>query len=192
MIIGLFSAQWTPFAGMNVKGRVKRVVLRDQVVFLDGKLLAHQGQGQDIRKSSSTPNAKRVKLELLSPPQTMSTEPIKLSDLRPTSPFPMTSTSILELNSFKNKHVLNVSMFNRQMLSKLFHNVDNIKNAFAKGQPSFYNQVMKDKVLASVFYEPSTRTMASFNVAMKRLGGEVCIFQRIFVHVHNSNTTWWG
>ena len=45
-------AKWTPFAGMEVKGRVKRVVLRGQVVYVDGKLLAKPGQGKDLRQLS--------------------------------------------------------------------------------------------------------------------------------------------
>ena len=31
-------AGWTPFAGMNVKGRVVRVVLRGEIAYLDGKV----------------------------------------------------------------------------------------------------------------------------------------------------------
>ena len=46
-------AKWTPFTGLQVKGKVKRVVLRGQVVFVDGKLLAEPGYGQDLRKISS-------------------------------------------------------------------------------------------------------------------------------------------
>ena len=41
-------SKWTPFAGMEVKGRVKRVVLRGQVVYVDGKLLAKPGQGTNL------------------------------------------------------------------------------------------------------------------------------------------------
>ena len=33
-------AKWTPFAGMKVTGKVKRVVLRGQPVYVDGKFLA--------------------------------------------------------------------------------------------------------------------------------------------------------
>lgn len=36
---------WTPFAGMNVYGRVEQVVLRGQVVFDQGQLLAAPGSG---------------------------------------------------------------------------------------------------------------------------------------------------
>jgi len=43
---------WTPFAGMAVRGRVRRVVLRGQVVFEDGRVLAHPGYGQLIEPAN--------------------------------------------------------------------------------------------------------------------------------------------
>ena len=52
-------AKWTPFTGFEVKGKVKRVVLRGQVVFVDGKLLAEPGYGQDLRKISSGASLKK-------------------------------------------------------------------------------------------------------------------------------------
>ena len=42
--------------------------------------------------------------------------------------------------------------------------------------PSKYSQVCKGKLLATLFYEPSTRTMLSFQTAMLRLGGNVIGF----------------
>ncbi|HRQ36624.1 MAG TPA: amidohydrolase family protein [Chloroflexota bacterium] len=39
---------WTPFHGRSVAGRVKRVVLRGQVVYEDGKVLAQPGSGKVI------------------------------------------------------------------------------------------------------------------------------------------------
>ena len=41
---------WTPFEGWKVKGKVRKVYLRGQVVFEDGKILAEPGSGWDIRK----------------------------------------------------------------------------------------------------------------------------------------------
>jgi carbamoyl-phosphate synthase/aspartate carbamoyltransferase/dihydroorotase len=35
------------------------------------------------------------------------------------------------------------------------------------------NHILDGKIIASVFYEASTRTSASFNAAMQRLGGRV-------------------
>jgi dihydroorotase-like cyclic amidohydrolase len=40
---------WTPFEGWQVQGRVKRVVLRGQEAFVDGKAIAPPGTGKNIR-----------------------------------------------------------------------------------------------------------------------------------------------
>jgi carbamoyl-phosphate synthase/aspartate carbamoyltransferase/dihydroorotase len=40
---------WTPFEGWQVKGRVRRVVLRGQTAFEDGKILAEPGYGKNVR-----------------------------------------------------------------------------------------------------------------------------------------------
>ncbi|HEY58293.1 MAG TPA: amidohydrolase family protein [Anaerolineae bacterium] len=45
----LTRADWSPFAGMRVWGRVRRVVLRGQEVFRDGQVLAPPGTGRDLR-----------------------------------------------------------------------------------------------------------------------------------------------
>jgi carbamoyl-phosphate synthase/aspartate carbamoyltransferase/dihydroorotase len=42
---------WTPFEGRQVRGRVRRVVLRGNEVFKDGKVLGQPGTGQDLRVS---------------------------------------------------------------------------------------------------------------------------------------------
>jgi hypothetical protein len=40
--------KWTPFVGMKVFGAVRRVTLRGQVVYVDGKVLAAPGSGRNI------------------------------------------------------------------------------------------------------------------------------------------------
>ena len=40
---------WTPFEGWQVKGHVRRVVLRGQIAFEDGKILVEPGFGKNIR-----------------------------------------------------------------------------------------------------------------------------------------------
>ena len=40
---------WTPFEGWKVRGKVRKVVLRDRVAFEDGKILAEQGYGRNVR-----------------------------------------------------------------------------------------------------------------------------------------------
>jgi carbamoyl-phosphate synthase / aspartate carbamoyltransferase / dihydroorotase len=40
---------WTPFEGWQVKGRVRKVILRGKVAFEDGKVLVEKGYGQNVR-----------------------------------------------------------------------------------------------------------------------------------------------
>lgn len=40
---------WTPFEGWRVRGRVRRVVLRGQIAYDDGKVLAATGSGRNLR-----------------------------------------------------------------------------------------------------------------------------------------------
>jgi carbamoyl-phosphate synthase / aspartate carbamoyltransferase / dihydroorotase len=42
---------WTPFEGWQVKGRVKRVVLRGEEAYKDGVVLAEKGFGKNVRES---------------------------------------------------------------------------------------------------------------------------------------------
>ena len=41
---------WTPFEGWQVKGRVKRVVLRGRTAFEDGQVLVEPGYGRNVRE----------------------------------------------------------------------------------------------------------------------------------------------
>lgn len=50
--------------------------------------------------------------------------------------------------------------------------------------PTAYSQKCKGKILATLFFEPSTRTRLSFETAMLRLGGQVIGFHRHQVRRH--------
>jgi len=41
---------WTPFEGWKVKGKIRKVMLRGQTAFEDGKILVEQGYGKNIRE----------------------------------------------------------------------------------------------------------------------------------------------
>ena len=41
---------WTPFEGWKIKGKVRKVVLRGQVAFEDGKILVEKGYGRNVRE----------------------------------------------------------------------------------------------------------------------------------------------
>ena len=64
-------------------------------------------------------------------------------------------------------HIISARQFATKTLAKLFALTDQIK----KGQ--YPKQALAGKIMASLFYEPSTRTRLSFESAMIRLGGRV-------------------
>ena len=58
----LSKSGWTPFIGMQMRGAVHRVVLRGEVVFVDGQVLAEQGSGKNLTSLRGEKNQiKRVK-----------------------------------------------------------------------------------------------------------------------------------
>ena len=64
-------------------------------------------------------------------------------------------------------HVLTCEQFSREGLERLFKQTDEIRL-----NPKKYSTVLSDKVIATLFYEPSTRTRLSFEAAIQRLGGK--------------------
>ena len=62
-------------------------------------------------------------------------------------------------------HLIETQQFDRPLLSKLFSLATKLEN--------HRNGSLKGKILATLFYEPSTRTRFSFESAMLRLGGNI-------------------
>ena len=69
------------------------------------------------------------------------------------------------------RHLMSPLDFTPQELDKLFDLANDIEN-----NPSKYAHACDGKILATCFYEPSTRTRLSFESAMTRLGGRVIGF----------------
>ncbi|XP_031265500.1 aspartate carbamoyltransferase 1, chloroplastic [Pistacia vera] len=66
--------------------------------------------------------------------------------------------------------VIEAQQFDRDTLSAIF-DVAREMEKIEKNSPG--SQILKGYLMATLFYEPSTRTRLSFESAMKRLGGEV-------------------
>ena len=69
------------------------------------------------------------------------------------------------------RHVMSPLDFTTEELEKLFDIANDIEN-----NPRKYAHACDGKILATCFYEPSTRTRLSFESAMLRLGGQVIGF----------------
>ncbi|XP_029675427.1 CAD protein isoform X1 [Formica exsecta] len=238
-------SKWTPFAGMKVRGSVHRVVLRDEVAYIDGKVLVNPGFGQNIRDiqyktkvppihhipmtsgQSTDAICKPLSDGLLSPNHEKSNvdadwyeeEQIEshthfpqlashksnvhfaldsdtrehskvLPSQRTSSPLPISNVTKCKSDSNSNlftsadasvstirvsssligHHVLTVDIFNKDILKNIFELADTFQGRIKRKEPTDF---LKGKVMASIFYEVSTRTSGSFSIAMQRLGGSV-------------------
>jgi aspartate carbamoyltransferase catalytic subunit len=67
------------------------------------------------------------------------------------------------------KHIIESQQFTVPLLLELFERTRQMERVVARGGTRDYEQ----KILASLFYKPSTRTRFSFEAAMLRLGGKV-------------------
>ncbi|KAF5813468.1 putative aspartate carbamoyltransferase [Helianthus annuus] len=66
--------------------------------------------------------------------------------------------------------VIEAQQFDREILNAIFEVAREMETIEKK---SCGNQILKVFLMATLFYEPSTRTRLSFESAMKQLGGEV-------------------
>ncbi len=62
------------------------------------------------------------------------------------------------------KHIISTKQFDIPLIDSIFDIADNMPHS---------NKSMDNRIMASLFYEPSTRTRFSFETAMLRLGGQV-------------------
>jgi len=67
----------------------------------------------------------------------------------------------------KLKHIISARQFDKKTLQKIFSVTDKIKSQ------KFNKNALSGKIMATLFYQPSTRTRLSFESAMLRLGGSV-------------------
>lgn len=69
-------------------------------------------------------------------------------------------------NNLRNQDVLSIDQFSREDLDSIFSLAKKIKE-----NEAHYSEQLRGKIVTELFYEPSTRTFASFDAAIKRLSG---------------------
>ncbi|XP_056151163.1 CAD protein [Lampris incognitus] len=242
-------SKWTPFQGMRVKGKVRRVVLRGEVAYIDGQVLVPPGYGEDVKTwpaAISVPTSEPVKDITLTPERLRPSPPREgvvrtraasprrlvgegrfilpprvhrssdpglppaeetkerawrgaideefvvpacggdgyshpppLSRLLSPQALPGQSSAVSHfqtsplLHPLVGQHIHSVRQFSKEQISHLF-NVAHTLRLMAQKERSL--DILKGKVMASMFYEVSTRTSSSFAAAMQRLGGSVIHF----------------
>jgi carbamoyl-phosphate synthase/aspartate carbamoyltransferase len=184
---------WSPLEGKNVVGSVNRVLIQGQTVFLDGASFT-SAIGRDISTASSS-LAKHVSQarrgSFASAPRTsvsdLTQSPVLTATglasriasdtaLLPPSRALPTSSSALSFSlprhhpAFYRRHILSVKQFKHQDIHDLFNLAHEMRLQVERNGSI---DLLKGRVLCTLFYEPSTRTRTSFEAAMKRLGGEV-------------------
>jgi aspartate carbamoyltransferase catalytic subunit len=71
-------------------------------------------------------------------------------------------------NGFFGQHILSVKQFDREKLQYIHRVADEMRSLVTRFGKA---NLLDGKILANLFYEPSTRTSSSFQAAMLRLGG---------------------
>ncbi|KAJ7579732.1 hypothetical protein C8J56DRAFT_1104613 [Mycena floridula] len=164
---------WSPLEGKSVTGEIHRVVLHDQTVFLDGTL-SSTTLGKDI--SGATISHPVVAAGTKDDTHITAAGGMGSSVAHMSGPAsgpssgPHSFSHLLPHPSFHHRHILSVKQIGRQDIHDLFSLAHEMRLQVERNGTL---DVLKGKVLCTLFYEPSTRTSSSFDAAMKRCGGEV-------------------
>lgn len=75
---------------------------------------------------------------------------------------------LLKRNSLQGKDIISVSQFDAEMINYLYS-----LYTLLKENNGACKRYLKDKMMTALFFEPSTRTSASFIAAMNKMGGNV-------------------
>ncbi|KAG1326519.1 aspartate carbamoyltransferase, chloroplastic [Cocos nucifera] len=106
------------------------------------------------------------------------TRPLHIDHLRrpvcksggPCNSFDVEKSSISVGKKFQLDDVIESQQFDREILTDIFEVACEMEKIEKKSSAS---KILRGYLMATLFYEPSTRTRLSFESAMKRLGGEV-------------------
>src|SRR5258708_1395129 len=88
----------------------------------------------------------------------------------------MVANSIDKIKNFKDQDVLSLHQFTPASLKTLFLATDKIIERLKKGKAL---DTIAGKIVALLFFEPSSRTFSSFSAAVKRLGGQAVEYQNM-------------
>ena len=73
-------------------------------------------------------------------------------------------------------HILSAGQFSKKLIDKILQGAGKMESALQKGNVP---QKLAGKIVACLFFEPSTRTRLSFETAVLRLGGQQAVHGKI-------------
>ncbi|KAJ5418449.1 uncharacterized protein N7487_001999 [Penicillium crustosum] len=183
---------WSPFNGKTMRGSVQRVVFQGKTTCLDGEITKDAIKGTDMSTHRIIPTSPVQKpVTPMARPESsldrhasISGTPARrfraldsavpaVGELGPplyvaSSQISPSLADMLSRSPFRGKHILSVNQFSRADLHLLFTVAQEMRLGV---QRHGVLDLLKGRVLTTLFYEPSTRTSASFDAAMQRLGG---------------------
>lgn len=181
------STCWSPLHKSSVTGSLHRVVVHGKTLFLDGELSVLP-LGKDVSSATVVHAAGErhagmppAKPQLVSGPSAArapdgSVLPLQTA-LAPSASGPAGSGINIppvvahgRHPAFHRRHILSVKQFTQRDMYDLFSLAHEMQLQVERNGTL---DILKGKVLCTLFYEPSTRTSTSFDAAMKRCGGEV-------------------
>ena len=77
------------------------------------------------------------------------------------------------MNSLYNRDIISIGDLSKDEIEAVLSQASEFEQRLAHGERAALGQLLLNRLLATVFYEPSTRTRLSFESAMNRLGGRV-------------------
>ncbi|SCU87670.1 LADA_0E05446g1_1 [Lachancea dasiensis] len=189
--------RWSPYTKGGLTGGVERVLLNEETIVLSGDLVAAEAQGKPIinsaaklttplpplaseinqfagRKRFSFSNEKRSSFASIDEDEeALLDQPLeqRLMSSRPPKELaaPGAIQSLIRGNNpFLRRNILSVNQFKRSDFHALFAVAQELRSGVER---EGILDIMKGRLLTTIFYEPSTRTSSSFIAAMERLGG---------------------
>ena len=190
--------RWSPYTKGGLTGGVERVLVNDETIVLSGDLVAAEAQGKIVTNSSTkkltpaastsveaTPfsgtkkrfsfsNEKRSSFAGFSDDEdALVDQPLEQRLMSSRPPKELAAPGAIHNlirgnNPFLHRNILSVNQFKRSDFHALFAVAQELRSAVERDG---ILDIMKGRLLTTIFYEPSTRTSSSFIAAMERLGG---------------------
>ncbi|KAH9472205.1 hypothetical protein Pst134EA_002828 [Puccinia striiformis f. sp. tritici] len=178
------SSSWSPLQDQMFNGHVHRVVFQDETVCLDGFSHSKAGTGKHLNQASihfraqqcsKSIGARSTNTMIMASPKTRADEAVQQVES-----IPSLSRSVSHARSLQRRADASAGAFTSltpQLIPLLptrppwiFSIAQEMRTQVERNGVL---DILKGKVICSMFYEPSIRTSASFEAAMCRLGGRV-------------------